>query len=115
MNQGDAMKSQKIKDPSNDDTRLSLIIDSITPINDTLFRFEKRFEQSEAALEERFNQTWRNFNSLDDKSDRIDAKLERRFDQIVAHNDKLDAKIYSNHRWTLGCIVACTIAIICFH
>jgi hypothetical protein len=38
------MTSQKIKDHYSDDVRLALLEQSITNINDTLVRFEKRFD-----------------------------------------------------------------------
>lgn len=39
------MSTQKIKDHCSEDARLVLIQQSITNINDTLVRFEKRFNQ----------------------------------------------------------------------
>ena len=38
------MSTQKIKDHYSDDVRLALLEQSITNINDTLVRFEKRFD-----------------------------------------------------------------------
>ncbi len=55
------MTSHKMKNIHNDDVRLALLEQSINNINDTLVRFEKRF-------------------------------------------DKIDEKIDSNNKWTLGLI-----------
>lgn len=46
------MSTQKIKDHYSDDVRLALLEQSITNINDTLIRFEKRFDQFDANLKD---------------------------------------------------------------
>lgn len=45
------MSTQKIKDSYSDDVRLALLEQSITNINDTLVRFEKRFDQIDAKFD----------------------------------------------------------------
>lgn len=69
------MTTQKIKNHYSDDTRLALLEQSINNINDTLVRFEKRFDH------------------IDKQFDRIDDKFE-----------KLDTKIDSNQKWAIGLI-----------
>jgi hypothetical protein len=44
------MSTQKIKDSYSDDVRLALLEQSITNINDTLVRFEKRFDKIDANI-----------------------------------------------------------------
>lgn len=45
------MSTQKIKDPYSDDVRLALLEQSINNINDTLVRFEKRFDKIDEKLD----------------------------------------------------------------
>ncbi len=45
------MTAGKIKDSYSDDVRLALLEQSINNINNTLTRFEKRFDQSDAKFE----------------------------------------------------------------
>jgi hypothetical protein len=44
------MTNQKIKDHYSDDVRLALLEQSINNINDTLIRFEKRFDQIDSQI-----------------------------------------------------------------
>ena len=44
------MTTQKIKDNYNDDVRLALLEQSINNINDTLVRFEKRFDKVDTNI-----------------------------------------------------------------
>lgn len=60
------MSTQKIENNYSDDARLTILENSVKNINDTLIRFEKRFDQLDAKLER-----------IDAKFDRIDAKFER--------------------------------------
>jgi hypothetical protein len=46
------MSTQKIKDHYSDDVRLALLEQSITNINDTLVRFEKRFDQIDVKFDQ---------------------------------------------------------------
>jgi hypothetical protein len=46
------MTSQKIKDNYSDDVRLALLEQSINNINDTLVRFEKRFDQQDVKIDQ---------------------------------------------------------------
>ncbi len=69
------MATQKIKDSYSDDVRLALLEQSIVNINDTLVRFEKRFDH------------------IDQKFDRLDNKF-----------DSLQSEGRSHHKWTLGLI-----------
>ncbi len=46
------MTTQKIKDHYSDDVRLALLEQSIVNINDTLIRFEKRFDQLDLSIKE---------------------------------------------------------------
>jgi hypothetical protein len=46
------MSTQKIKDSYSDDVRLALLEQSIVNINDTLVRFEKRFDQIDSKIDD---------------------------------------------------------------
>ena len=46
------MSTQKIKDSYSDDVRLALLEQSINNINDTLVRFEKRFDQIDVKFDQ---------------------------------------------------------------
>lgn len=74
-----------------EDTRLALLEQSIEHLNETLRRFEKRFDQIDARFEQ-----------IDAKFDRIDVRFER----IDAKFDKLDARIDSNFKWLLSIMIA---------
>lgn len=50
------MSSQKIKDVYSDDVRLALLEQSVNNINDTLNRFEKRFDQLDSKIDS--NNKW---------------------------------------------------------
>lgn len=50
------MSTQKIKDTYSDDVRLALLEQSINNINETLIRFEKRFDQIDAKTDS--NHKW---------------------------------------------------------
>ncbi len=59
----------KISDyPKSIDTRVALLEMSISHINDTLVRIEKRFDK----IDEKFNK-------IDDKLDKLDGKIDSRF------------------------------------
>ena len=45
------MTTQKIKDNYSDEVRLALLEQSINNINDTLIRFEKRFDQLDMKID----------------------------------------------------------------
>jgi hypothetical protein len=49
---GDSMTTQKIKDSYSDDVRLALLEQSINNINNTLLRFETRFDNLESQIRE---------------------------------------------------------------
>jgi predicted nucleic acid-binding Zn-ribbon protein len=66
------MTTQKIKDSYSDDVRLALLEQSINNINNTLVRFEKRFDQ------------------IDDKFERINADIR----DMRSHFDRLLGGIY---------------------
>ena len=66
------MSTQKIKDSYSDDVRLALLEQSINNINDTLVRFEKRFDQ------------------IDDKFDRVNSDIR----EMRTHFDRLMSGIY---------------------
>ena len=51
------MSSEKIKDQPNDEVRLAIVEHTIKTINDTLVRFEKRFDQLDAKLDSQFKWT----------------------------------------------------------
>lgn len=53
---GEPMSSQKIKDAYSDDVRLALLEQSIVNINNTLVRFERRFDQLDAKIDS--NNKW---------------------------------------------------------
>lgn len=88
MNQGFIMKEKKTKVKDNvevlsfPEVRVALLEQSIGHINETLVRFEKRFD----AIEARF--------------DKVDAK----FDKVDAKFDKLDAKIDKHFYWTISAL-----------
>jgi hypothetical protein len=44
------MKTEKIKDSYSDDVRLALLEQSITNINDTMIRFEKKFDKLDSDI-----------------------------------------------------------------
>ena len=74
-----------------EDTRLALLEQSIHHINETLMRFEKRFDQ------------------IDERFDRIDGRLDRmdgRLDRMDSRLDNLNLKIDSNFKWLLGVMMA---------
>jgi hypothetical protein len=48
------MSTEKIKSTYNDDVRLALLEQSINNINDTLVRFEKRFDQIDSRMDSHF-------------------------------------------------------------
>jgi len=48
------MTKQKIKETYSDDVRLALLEQTITNINDTLVRFEKRFDRIEQKMDSNF-------------------------------------------------------------
>jgi hypothetical protein len=50
------MSTQRIKDSYSDDVRLALLEQSINNINDTLVRFEKRFDQLDSKVDS--NNKW---------------------------------------------------------
>jgi hypothetical protein len=50
------MTTKKIHDAYSDDVRLALLEQSINNINDTLVRFEKRFDQLDAKIDS--NNKW---------------------------------------------------------
>lgn len=50
------MSTQKIKDHYSDDVRLALLEQSVNNINDTLIRFEKRFDQLDSKIDS--NNKW---------------------------------------------------------
>lgn len=50
------MTTQKIKDNYSDDVRLALLEQSINNINDTLIRFEKRFDELDTKIDS--NHIW---------------------------------------------------------
>ena len=50
------MTTKKIKDHYSDDVRLALLEQSINNINDTLVRFEKRFDHLDSKIES--NNKW---------------------------------------------------------
>ena len=66
------MKTEKINYSHSEETRLALLEQSINNINDTMVRFEKRFD-----------------------------KIDERFDKIGEKLDKIDAKIDANLKWIL--------------
>jgi len=69
------MKPEKINNNYSDDVRLALLEQAISNINNTLIRFEKRFDQIDAQF------------------DKIDDKFE-----------KIRSESLSHHKWTLGLI-----------
>lgn len=82
------------KNPSNDshfDTRLALLEQSIGHINETLLRFEKRFD----SIESKFEKIEYKFDS---KFDALDKKIDTKF-------EILDKKIGTKFHWTLGSIL----------
>lgn len=48
------MSTDKIKDSYSDDVRLALLEQAINNINNTLVRFEKRFDQIDAKIDSHF-------------------------------------------------------------
>lgn len=80
------MTTEKIKNNYNDDVRLALLEQSIININDTLVRFEKRFDK----IDEKFTK-------IDEKFDRVDNK----FDRIEDRFDKIHDQIKSETRWII--------------
>ena len=50
------MTAQKIKESYSDDVRLALLEQSVNNINDTLVRFEKRFDQLDSKIDS--NNKW---------------------------------------------------------
>jgi hypothetical protein len=48
------MKTDKVKDSYSDDVRLALLEQSINNINNTLMRFEKRFDQIDNKIDSQF-------------------------------------------------------------
>ncbi len=61
--------------PAYIDTRVALLEMSISHINDTLVRIEKRFYK----IDERLDKIDDRFNRLDEKIDKLDSKLDSRF------------------------------------
>lgn len=83
------MKTEKIKDSYSDEVRLALLEQSINNINDTMVRFERRFDQIDAK-----------FDHIDSKFNHIDAK----FNHIDSKFEQLRAEGRSQHKWTLSLI-----------
>jgi uncharacterized coiled-coil protein SlyX len=69
------------------EVRVALLEQSIGHINETLIRFEKRFDSIESR-----------FDKVDDKFDKMDQKFEAKF-------DKLESKLDKHFYWTLGALV----------
>jgi predicted nuclease with TOPRIM domain len=73
------MTIEKVRESYSDDVRLALLEQSINNINDTLLRFEKRFDK------------------IDEKFDKIDFKfqnLDHKFEVLHSENS-------SHHRWAI--------------
>ena len=80
-----------IRDFYNHDTRITLLESSISTINDTMLRFEKRFDR----IDERFDRIDEKFDKVDERFDKVDEKF-----------DKINEKIDSKFTWLLTFIIA---------
>ncbi len=78
------MTAEKINIGSSDETRITVLEISINNINNSLLRFEKRFDQ------------------IDAKFDKIEQKFEQKFDRFEQRFDRIDAESKTHHRWTMG-------------
>lgn len=69
------MKSEKINHQYSEDTRLALLEKSINTINDTMVRFEKKFDK----IDEKFDKL---DSKIDMKINSIDSKLDNKFNML---------------------------------
>lgn len=91
------MASEKIKNGYSDDVRLALLEQSINNINNTLIRFEKRFDQIDSRFDHVESKLFSIESKFDYKLTSIDSKFESRFDKMESNNR-------SYFRWTMGLI-----------
>jgi tetrahydromethanopterin S-methyltransferase subunit G len=82
------MKAYREDLPVKDDTRLALLEQSIGHINETMMRFEKRFDR----LDERFDK-------IDQKLQSINDKVDQKFQYV---HDKID----TNFKWVIGSMIS---------
>jgi len=74
------MAIDKIKNTYSDDVRLALLEQSVNNINDTLVRFEKRFDQ-------------------------LDSKIDKLTETTDLKTDKMNGTIFSQFKWTITLII----------
>ena len=115
------MMQNKQTNDSYYDTSLALLEQSIGHINETLIRFEKRFDRIDERMDSMENKLNSRIDSMENKLDlRIDSmeykseqqynKLDSRINSMEYKSDqqynKLDARIDSNFKWLLGMMIA---------
>ena len=102
------MTTKKIKDNYSDDVRLALLEQSINNINDTMVRFEKKFDQ----IDFRLNKIDERFDKIEDKFDEKFDRIDNKFDKMIDKFDKLNDKIDSNLKWTFRVITPLLIGLL---
>lgn len=86
------MTAKNKLDPKySEDTRLALLEQSITHLTDTLKRFEKHFD----GMNKRFDDIDKRFDEMDKRHMGMEDKFETKF-------EKLDGRLDSNFKWTVG-------------
>lgn len=87
---------------NNTDTKVALLEQSIGHINETLLRFEKRFDNIDAQ----FDKLERKF---DDKIDRLDEKLDKKVDDLEtrmnSNINRVESKMDTNFKWLLTMMI----------
>jgi len=82
------MSTEKIKPIHSEETRLALLEQSINTINDTLVRFEKRFDNVDSK-----------FQKIDDKLDSIKKELKSDFRWLLTIISGIGAIMAHGFHW----------------
>ena len=88
-----------------EDTRLALLEQSIGHINETLMRFEKRFDHIDSKfdhIDSRFDHIDSKFNHIDNKFNHIDNKFGQIDGKLASSERSLRADMQSHFYWSMG-------------
>jgi uncharacterized coiled-coil protein SlyX len=85
----------KLHKKNNHDVRIALLEQSISNINETMIRFEKRFDR----IDEKLDKITKNF---DDKLQKFELKFEKLENNVISKLESFNNRLWINFYWILG-------------
>ncbi len=92
----------KIRREDTNDVRLALLEQSIININETMLRFEKRFDKIDQRFDQIENRLDKINKNFDEKLQKFELKFEKLENNVMSKLELSNNRLWVNFYWILG-------------